>query len=444
MYYKGGFLVIKKFADVFVVLTVVCLVALSGRIVLSRGEYMRYFFFHDVSDTGMDFFNSLAEASNGKPYESYYSSYPPASQSTYSCMNLAVPDSIRASIPESHHDVISLRGTRLDLRTLQSPMIIFILQNVCACLLLVSVVYYKFRSCGFLSIALAAASLFSYGCLYAFERGNNILFAMILTMTFLFGCDSESPRTRIISHIALVIAASVKLYPAAFGIMLFDGKRRGKALIYPVCCTAGMAIGISLISLQFFGGLGTLPLYLHCLAGFNNSESGDIVYRYGLRGITEHAFLLLYRHTGVFLPDHGMICHIALIASMLILILSIYYHRRHSEPPYLVAFNISLMITLVQPQSTDYTLCFFVPVLLMQIHDFRKISSVYIVHFILTLAFVLPYPTSAISDADNAVLRHTDVIQCLLLVSVGYKLVYTICGMLRHSNASAFSKPRHS
>ena len=434
----------KKVADVLVVLTVVCLVALIGRIISSRGEYMRYFFFHDELDTGMDFFNSLAEVSKGKPYDGYRSIYPPVAQSTYACMNLAVPDSIRDSIPESHYDVVRLRGTVLDLRTLQSPMINFIFHNVCACLLLVSVVFYKFRSCGLRSIALASAALFSYGCLYALERGNIILYAMSFTMVFLFGYDSKSLRIRILSYTALAIAASFKLYPAAFGIMLFDGKRRRKDLIYAVCYTAGATIGSSLISLHFFGGLGALPLYLHCLAGFNNGESGDIVYKYGFKGIIEHSLLLLYRHTGIFLPDHGMIYHVALIASMLILILSIYSHRKHSEPSYLVAFDITLMITLIQSQSTEYSLCFFVPVLLMQIHDFKEITSVYIVHFILTLAFVLPYPTSAISDTDNAILRHTDVIQCLLLVSVGYKLVYTICGRLRHSNASACAKTMHS
>ncbi len=65
-----------KFAYIYLISTLICLVVLIGQFVSSRGEYGKYFFWRDEADTGMDFVNCLAEAIDGDPYSGYGSSYP--------------------------------------------------------------------------------------------------------------------------------------------------------------------------------------------------------------------------------------------------------------------------------------------------------------------------------------------------------------------------------
>lgn len=109
----------------------------------------------------------------------------------------------------------------------------------------------------------AVSMLFSVPFLYQFERANIIFLALVFTMFFMVGKDSENKIIREISYISLAIAAGVKLYPAIFGLLLIKERKYKEAvrlIIYGV-----LALFVPFL---FFGGIrNAFPTFLHNLTG---------------------------------------------------------------------------------------------------------------------------------------------------------------------------------
>ena len=75
--------------------------------------------------------------------------------------------------------------------------------------------------------------------LYAYERGNIIIIALVCSMFFVFFKDSENKIVRELSLILLAIAAGVKIYPAFLGMLLLydkEYKRAARTLVYGGMC----------------------------------------------------------------------------------------------------------------------------------------------------------------------------------------------------------------
>ena len=59
---------IKNTAVVFIISVSIGLMALLAVMMAEKGTYWSYFFWKDEADTGMDFYNSLAESVRGKAF----------------------------------------------------------------------------------------------------------------------------------------------------------------------------------------------------------------------------------------------------------------------------------------------------------------------------------------------------------------------------------------
>ena len=66
---------------------------------------------------------------------------------------------------------------------------------------------------------------FSSPMLFAIERGNLILVGFLLSMYFAEAYRSRSAFTKHTALVALALAAAVKIYPAAYGLVLLTKKR---------------------------------------------------------------------------------------------------------------------------------------------------------------------------------------------------------------------------
>ncbi len=166
--------------------------------------------------------------------------------------------------------------------------------------------------------------------------------------------------------------------------------------------------------MMLFGGFSVLPLYLKNLSGFNAGEGDAIFYRYGVRGVTEH---LLRYFLGMSLPCGDIVTYILLAVCSVILIAAFCIHRRR----YQKLFCLTLLMALMQGESTDYTLCFFTPVLLIMIYDEGCLPGrLHIIYFYLTvlLVFILPYPTPPINDDRNMVLHKVDGVHLFICLSL--------------------------
>lgn len=413
----------KRKASIVTVLTFVCLLSLFGACVRTEGHYLRYFFWKDDADTGMDFYNSLAETAGGDPYGTYHTVYPPFANGLFYVMQTMIPSEIKDNWPRCHDGIVAMRRTADDLRTVQSADVLFLLCTVICVFMTIAVIICKFRHNVSAGIALSFTALTSYGSLTALERGNIIAFAMPLTMIFIFGYDSPRKSLRFLSCVSLVFAAAIKLYPAVFFLLMLDGRKRRDSLLLYSICSVELGVLLSLIPLFFFGGLKDLELFLKILTGFNTGCGNDaIYYRYGMRGIAEHISMSPRLHSLSLISDPVALYRFMLTASTAVLLYAAFKHMRIEDDPAMASFDLTILIILVQTQSSDYTLCFFIPVLTLMVRDDRPLTVHTMPYFVMLLIFTLPYVTTPIND-ENMVLHHIDLIQLTLLAAVTYEFI---------------------
>ena len=81
--------------------------------------------------------------------------------------------------------------------------------------------------------------LLAYPFVYAVERGNSIIMALVFCFFFLLGYRSENKYVRCASYIALGIAAGIKLYPAILWLLIVRERRYREAA---VCMTIVAAL----------------------------------------------------------------------------------------------------------------------------------------------------------------------------------------------------------
>ena len=431
----------KKTAKIYVSLAFISLAALLATLYVSGGSYIPRFFFRDESDTGMDFFNSLAEAASYSCYIVYHTLYPPFANEVFHDLAHLLPCDIRYSLPQSHQEIVDLRCTAGDLRCHQASLLLFIFFIMAYYAMVISVIIWRFRDNVKAGILLSLAALSSCGSLTAMERGNIVMYSMLFTMVFLFGYDSESRGVRWLAFASLAVAASLKLYPAAYGLMVFLIKDHKDTLLQ-VIHTILLSLDLSLLPMLHFGGVQGLALFFDSFFGFNADPSGEDFTRYGMKGIASHFSSDLYNKTGINIGVPSALSSAMLAISLILLLSAFLIHLHFGDNGWLAAFDITLAIVLVQPKSTDYTLSFFVPVILMMISEEDSLKLRDIPVFIMLLIFVLPYPTTPIRDAIDPVLHHVDIIQSALILSVGYDfaacLKRIISALINHTHHGHF------
>ena len=222
----------------FIICTAISLFLTLAVLYISHGNGFSKIFFHDSLDTGMDFFHSIEYTKGRVPYKKFSTLYPPLANLCFYALYLLIPFWQCDSWAETFEDGIAVRGTDIDMRIWQPTLLIFILfimiTSCCLFMLLQRVLDSKQTSNLF-----AIACMFSYGVLYAFERGNIIIIAFACCLFFLIYYESENKITKEISLIMLAVAAGLKLYPALFGIILLYNKHYKEAIrtiMYGVIC----------------------------------------------------------------------------------------------------------------------------------------------------------------------------------------------------------------
>lgn len=78
--------------------------------------------------------------------------------------------------------------------------------------------------------------IFNYGMLYAYERGNIVIYSFICSMMFVFFQNSKNKYMREIALMSLAFAAGLKIYPAFLGCLLYNKeyKRAIRTVIYGI------------------------------------------------------------------------------------------------------------------------------------------------------------------------------------------------------------------
>lgn len=120
------------------------------------------------------------------------------------------------------------------------------------------------------SFLVFASLIFSLPMLFAFERGNIIIYVVLLACVFLHYKDSKNAAVRELSLASLAVAANIKYYVAVFGLTLLVQKRWKEAI-------RSFAYGAAIFfccSLFFDDGLGELKnTFNYGLVFLNSSQS---------------------------------------------------------------------------------------------------------------------------------------------------------------------------
>lgn len=166
------------------------------------------------TDSFMDFFNSIQYGR--KPY-TVGVIYPPLINLIYAIFGMGIPDSVKA------------QGT-LAYRTSLQGIVALVLFYVMAVLLYIIAWKDDSRFTNKEKLFLTTATFFTLPFIYAVERGNSLLWCVPLTMLFVNNYNKKEKSKRILAIVALALAASMKMYPAFFGILLVREKKWKEAL----------------------------------------------------------------------------------------------------------------------------------------------------------------------------------------------------------------------
>lgn len=187
---------------VFYAIVFVSFLASMVSYVLTQGEAYPF----AVHDSFGDFFVCVSSVVS---YPELINNYPPFPKLVYLLLSQGVPS--------SHASVQALRASDYGYfpYLLRSELVVF---GICFLL------FWKTRRPLRENFLLLLAISFTTPFIHTMLRGNNIVFAWLLTWYFVRFHASEGKYERLLAYFALVLAASIKLYPAVFGLYLIKEK----------------------------------------------------------------------------------------------------------------------------------------------------------------------------------------------------------------------------
>lgn len=364
-----------------------CLVSIFSLFVLcacfflSHGSLISHYFFHDTRDTGMDFFHSIEYVRGRKPYERFYTLYPPLANLFFYFLYIMVPREVSQNWAPTFEAGVWARGTDIDLRTQQAPMLLFILFVAIASWMLITMIrtVLKRYSFGWANCA-ALCFLLCPGSLYAIERGN-ILFATIpLILFFLEYRDSENKILRELALLSLAVAAGLKLYPAFFGVLLLRDKKYGqavRAVLYGI-------LSVILPALVFQEGLMGIPMWLSVVFHFGSANTIPWIGT-GFANILHRVALYAKAYFGIEIGT-GWFSIAAIILSMILLLVSTALKKEWQS-----TLAITMAIILFQSQG-QYIFSFLVIPMALFFAEEERFNRHNVFPFLLLTAMTVHLP----------------------------------------------------
>lgn len=360
--------------------TLLCLLVLLFALFLSHGSLWEHFLFYDSMDTGMDFFHSIEYVRGRMPYGMFDTLYPPLANLFFYALYLLVPKTLSDQWTMSFDASYNMRGTDLDLRLYQAPMLLFILFVVASVLGILLMTDKLMEHSGENSRRIGVCFLFSFCVMFGLERGNIVLLCWPLVAFFVVFRKSDNAFLRELSYLALAVAAGFKLYPAFFGILLLRDKQYMAAVRTVLYGVAAFICPLFL----FNEGLMGISLWLKTLFDFT-SGSGYPWIGNGLANILSEAGHFVDHFLGTQLA-YGSYALFGIAAAAILLVCALLLDQEWKRVLAVVA-----AIIMFQSQA-DYVFCFMlIPLCLFFVQE-KTISRRNAVPFALMALLTLPLP----------------------------------------------------
>lgn len=231
------------------------------------GKWIDTYFSNDLNDTGMDFFNMLSNIFYADPYK-FNSNYPALCFIIWRILFHIMP--INDNCGDSFY-----------LRTYMPAQLGYILFNLFCIILIWEMVKLICKDLEVNTVLFAIVVAMSGPLLFTIERGNIIILAFAMLLVFFAFYDSEKKWQRYVAYVALAVSASVKIYPALFGILILLKRRYKEAAIT-------MIIGIIVFLTPFFcfGGINSIKSMLNgiMMTSTDNISLGNN-YNFSMRNV---------------------------------------------------------------------------------------------------------------------------------------------------------------
>ena len=378
---------LKFMSNIFIVATIAGIVLTLTQLFISHGTYFAELFFYDDLDTGMDFFHSIEYTKGRVPNEKFNNLYPPLANLCFYVLFKLIPDSQSEMWTDTGNylDIVYARGTGIDLRVHQPSLMLFLLLVMFVSVTLLLLVT-KIIPNNPYAVEIGICMLFSYGILYAIERGNIIALAVLCSMFFCFFKDSPNRIVKEAALILLAFAAGIKIYPAVFGILLLYDRRYREALrtvIYGI-------LTFFLPTFAFKEGINGIKMTIPHLLEYKGRVAFSME-GYSVDKIFSTVIIIFQQILHFEINEEMMNAVLPkcnTIAALLILLLGFFLKKNWEK-----MLVCSLAIIIYKSQST-YILCFLLIPLLAMIKEEAKISYQNILPFMaLVMAnILLPLP----------------------------------------------------
>lgn len=386
-----GFCMKSKIKEVFNdkrILVFVCAIMVGSIIfwvaaALTDWQSTKTVFFRWDYHTFMDWFTEFMRLNKGNIYTGdEVANYPAFCFLIYRVFYAFVPKG----------DVRLLDGYAI--RTMQQILVPYIIFMVFLIFMFYFVFKYELKDkTKFERESVALALLVSAPFIHVFERGNQIVIALLCTMVYVMLYNSEKKLFRIVAYISLSVAAAIKIYPAIFGVLTVKEKRYKESILFVI-----MGALTFLAPFALFDGFDGLIVFVKSIMNaFATYHDFGFGYDFSIYNLER----LIISLVSGYQPTVSNISRIVVL-SMLIVTYIVAQEKWQQ-------FAVLVFAIIFLPKfSYFYTVGFLtIPLLYMFKEKIRKIHYLYLVEFLLVYIPWLYFPMDYVNFMSGKEFGHT-------------------------------------
>lgn len=364
----------NKYHDncIFAAILIIGIAAYWLFMILSRCTYVDGYFVNDFADTSMDYFNMLSNLYVLDPY---------ADNANYPAMCFLILRVLYHMIP-----LLPEGNNGFYLRNYMPAQLGYIIYSIILLLgtyeILKSFWTESEREKKIIAISLIISGPF----IFSIERGNIILVAILFLLLFIRLYNSENRKYRYVAYIALAISASIKIYPAMFGVMIVCQKRYREALH-----TLFFGVVLFLAPFWAFDGLESLKAMIYGIT-LTSGTHGNLGMGYNFS--FPNLIKIFFAFGGKLVP------HVNGFTKILPLLICIAIFFLCKEE-WKKLFAIALFCVWLPEFSYTYMLLLFLVPLVVYLRDNATIhNKIDYIYRLLFLIIFLPWPLPQIPEMD--------------------------------------------
>ena len=355
----------------------------------------------DPYDAFMDFFNSIQYGRS--PYVNKVI-YPPLINVIYGIFGRLIPKSIMSA---------GTVAVRASVPGILAFGLFCMLTAAVSVIAIAGIKGYSSKEKWFLGLGLC----FTLPAVFCLERGNSVWLCVAFTMIFVNWYDSPKKLERAAAILSLAVAASIKIYPAAFGLLLIRHRKWKEALEAIIAGVLVMFVPFVFFTKENRSVMLWISNIINCSKEFQNDGLGFKLNLSNAMQIVEASLDLdLSVVTKVLI---GLV----LLSSCMLVIFN------HKMEEWKTEALLSLLIILIPGFSWTYTLLFMVVplVLFLSSKSGAKSSWGYLVLFMLLFAVIPVGNQFALFERINEGYKYqvgiSEVIQIIALISIEVSIV---------------------